>query len=268
MLSARRHLIARIGQRCAAMESLPRPVYARVKSLPGGSWKAWHSHPWVQLTYAISGVLAVRTRQGSFLAPPQRAVWVPPGVAHEVITSVRTERRNFFIDPAKAGWSPAACHVLEVSPFVRELIRVLASLPVEYDEQGPEGRLAQVFLDQVALLPKAGFSLPLPATPALFEYCSELMLRPDENLPIAHIAKASRMSERTMARVFLRETGMSFREWRVRLKLLLSLEGLTAGRNVTRTACDCGYDSVSAFICAFKRHFRKTPGEFLKSLDR
>jgi AraC-like DNA-binding protein len=250
------------------MESLPRPVFARVKSLPGGSWKPWHAHSWAQFTYAIKGVLVVRTDQGTFLAPPQRAVWIPPDVRHEVVTSVRTERRNFFIDPAKVAWNAPACRVLEISPFVRELIRVIAGLPVEYDEQGPDGRLAQVFLDQIILLPEVEFSLPMPSTPSLFEYCSELVLRPDEQLPMARIAKASGMSERTMARVFQRETGLSFREWRVRLRLLTSIEGLEACKNVTKTAFDCGYDSISAFIAAFKRHFGKTPGEFLKSLEQ
>lgn len=250
------------------MESLPRPVFALPKSLPGGSWKPRHKHPWAQFTYAIKGVLVVRTEHASFLAPPQRAVWVPPEVSHEVITSVRTERRNFFIDPAYVAWSPTTCHVLEVSPFVRELIRVVAALPVEYDEQGQHGRLIQVFLDQIVLLPEAGFSLPMPSTPSLYEYCSRLLHKPDEQHLTGSIAKASGMSERTMARVFHRETGLSFRDWRVRLRLLVAVEGLEATRNVTKTALDCGYDSISAFIAAFKRHFKKTPGEFLKNLDQ
>ena len=111
------------------MDSLPRPVLARVKSL--GSRNLWHVHPWAQFTYANKGVLVVRTDQGTFPTPPQWAVWIPAGVYHEVITSVRTERRNFFIDPRKVYWSLTTCRVLEVS--LRELIGVVAALPVEYD---------------------------------------------------------------------------------------------------------------------------------------
>lgn len=250
------------------MEYLPRPVFARVKSLPRGAKNPWHVHPWAQFTYAIKGVLVVRTSQGTFLTPPQWAVWIPPGVHHEVITSVRTERRNFFIDPLKIDWRPTTCRVLEVSSFMRELIRVVAALPVEYDEHGPEGRLAQVFLDQIARMREAGFSLPMPSTPSLLDYCTELLRKPDEQAPVHSVARAAGLSERTMARVFLRETGLSFRDWRVRLKLMTSIEMLEVGKNVTGTAFDCGYDSTSAFIAAFKRQFGRTPGDFLKSLDQ
>lgn len=250
------------------MDSLPRPVFARAKSLPRGSQNLWHMHPWAQFTYAHKGVLVVRTTEGTFPTPPQWAVWIPPGVHHEVITYVRTERRNFFIDPRKVDWNPTTCRVLEVSSFMRELIGVVAALPVEYDEQGPDGRLTQVFLDQIAHMREAKFSLPMPSTPSLLEYCSELLHKPDEHLHVRDVAKASGMSERTMARVFLRETGLSFRDWRVRLKLMMSMETLEVSKNVTRTAFDCGYDSTSAFIAAFKRQFGKTPGEFLRGFER
>jgi AraC-like DNA-binding protein len=250
------------------MDSLPRPVLARVKSLPRGSRNLWHVHPWAQLTYANTGVLVVRTNQGTFPTPPQWAVWIPAGVYHEVITSVRTERRNFFIDPRKVDWSLTTCRVLEVSSFMRELIGVVAALPVEYDEQGPDGRLAQVFLDQIASMREARFSLPMPTSPSLHEYCTELLHTPDERRPVREVAKSSGMSERTMARVFLRETGLSFRDWRVKLKLMMSMQSLEASKNVTRTALNCGYDSASAFISAFKRQFGRTPGDFLKSLEK
>jgi len=126
-----------------------RPVFARVKTLSGGERNPWHTHAWAQLTYAIKGVLLVRTDLGTFLAPPHWAVWIPAGVAHEVIASVRTERRNFLIDPRKTNWDRDWLRVLEVTPLMRELIRAVAVLPAEYGEEGPDGRLVQVFLDQL-----------------------------------------------------------------------------------------------------------------------
>ena len=66
------------------LERLPRPLYARNESLPRQTGTPRHSHPWVQLTYAIQGVLHVRTAAGSFVAPPQRAIWIPAGLEHEL----------------------------------------------------------------------------------------------------------------------------------------------------------------------------------------
>ena len=39
------------------LPSLPRPVYGRTESLPNRALTRRHSHPWVQLSYAIQGVL-------------------------------------------------------------------------------------------------------------------------------------------------------------------------------------------------------------------
>ena len=36
------------------------------------------------------------------------------------------------------------------------------------------------------------------------------------------------------------------------------------GQSVTAVALDCGYNSVSAFISAFKKHFGSTPGAIAK----
>jgi AraC-like DNA-binding protein len=65
-------------------------------------------------------------------------------------------------------------------------------------------------------------------------------------------------------RLFQRETGLSFRGWRQRMRLLSSLGTLEQGRSVTEAALSCGYDSTSAFIAAFKGLFGVTPGEMFK----
>jgi len=71
-------------------------------------------------------------------------------------------------------------------------------------------------------------------------------------------------SEKTLMRLFQRETGLSFRGWRQRMRLLSSLKWLEEGNSVTNAALSCGYDSTSAFIAAFKGLFGFTPGELFK----
>ncbi|MNJ80766.1 HTH-type transcriptional repressor of iron protein A [compost metagenome] len=68
------------------------------------------------------------------------------------------------------------------------------------------------------------------------------------------------MSEKTLTRQFQRDTGLSFRAWRQRLRLLSALPLLEQGEAVTEVALACGYDSTSAFIAAFRLHFGATPG--------
>lgn len=252
-------------RRIPALLHLPRPLYARAESLSEGSWTPTHRHDWVQFSYAISGVLGVHTPHGSFFAPPQWGVWVPAGLEHEVITSTRAEMRSLYVRKEDCDWAPDRCRVLEVTPLARELIKAFCQLPAEYPQpDSREARLVQVLLDQLSHLPEVGFSLPSPRHPRLLALCDELVEQPGQNITLTDWAARLNMSEKTLMRLFQRETGLSFRGWRQRARLLSSLNGLEEGASVTNTALACGYDSTSAFIAAFKGLFGFTPGELFR----
>lgn len=148
--------------------ALPRPVFARNESLTAGSQTHAHSHHWAQFTYAVHGVLEVRTRQGNHMTPPQRAIWIPVGLPHAVITSGPVELRSLYIDPAAlaALWnaSPVHCRVVEVTPLARELEVAFSRLPREYDEHGTQGRLVGVLLDELVACPRPACLCRCPPT--------------------------------------------------------------------------------------------------------
>ncbi|MDB5982028.1 MAG: AraC family transcriptional regulator [Pseudomonas sp.] len=247
------------------LEALPRPLYARAESLSAGSWTPPHRHDWVQFSYAISGVLGVHTAEGSFFAPPQWGVWIPAGVEHDVVTSMRAEMRSLYVRKEDCSWASERCRVLEVTPLARELIKNFCLLPPSYPQgDSREARLVQVLLDQLAQLPEVGFSLPLPRHPRLLGLCNELIESPGQVVTLQHWAERLGTSEKTLMRLFQRETGLSFRGWRQRARLLSSLSALEEGDSVTNTALSCGYDSTSAFIAAFKSLFGFTPGELFR----
>lgn len=248
-----------------ALTDLPRPLYARAESLNAGSWTPTHRHEWVQFSYAISGVLGVHTEQGSFFAPPQWGVWIPAGLDHEVVTSTRAEMRSLYVRTQDSLWAPDRCRVLEVTPLARELIKAFCLLPADYPEhESQEARLVQVLIDQLANLPEVGFSLPLPRHARLLALCQELVDDPAQGVTLAEWAQRLSLSEKTLMRLFQRETGLSFRGWRQRARLLASLTALEEGGSVTTAALDCGYDSTSAFIAAFRQLFGFTPGELFR----
>ncbi|MBV4481755.1 AraC family transcriptional regulator [Pseudomonas khavaziana] len=246
------------------LSSLPRPVYGRTESLPNRALTRRHSHPWVQLSYAISGVLEIQTSVGRFVAPPQRAVWIPAGMPHRVFSSPHTEMRSLYLDCSVTAWAAERCQVLEVSSLLRELIRNFSQLPVEYAQDGPDGRLAQVLLDQLAAAPQVDLMLPLPHDPRLRQIYRSLSLRPEQQTTLGDWSAKVGVSEKTLSRVFLNDTGLTFRAWRQRLRLLSALPALERGERVTDVALGCGYESTSAFINAFRQQFETTPGEFFR----
>ena len=57
-------------------------------------------------------------------------------------------------------------------------------------------------------------------------------------------------SERTLARAFLADTGVSFGRWRTMLRVQAALGALAGGEPVGNVARHVGYDSDSAFVQA------------------
>jgi AraC-like DNA-binding protein len=172
--------------------------------------------------------------------------------------------RSLYIDSSVTGWAAEHCHVLGVSDLLRELIRAFSQVPVEYDESGPDGRLAQVILDQLADAPTIDLMLPLPQDPRLKQIYQSLEQHPEQQTTLSHWSEKFGITEKTLTRLFLRDTGLTFRAWRQRLRLLGALTPLEKGERVTDVALACGYDSTSAFIAAFRQQFGETPGEFFR----
>lgn len=239
--------------------TLPRPLVARVESLPPGTVTPWHSHAWWQLAWAMRGVMTLETRQGSYIAPPQRAILVPPGVEHQATNASRTEMRSLYLDCALMEWAAPRCRVLEMSALVRELILAVGLLPQEYDPNAANTRLIGVLIDQLATMPEVHLNLPLPEDPRLARICNHLQANPDDPRTMGEWAGLVGLSERSLARNFRLQTGMSFGDWRQRMRMLLALAALERGERVTRVALDAGYASASAFIAAFRKTFGVTP---------
>jgi AraC-like DNA-binding protein len=65
-----------------------------------------------------------------------------------------------------------------------------------------------------------------------------------------------------MQRLFPAETGLTLEAWRQKARLIAAVAALSEGAPVGVTAANCGYDSPSAFIAAFKRQFGLTPARY------
>ncbi|WP_375055134.1 helix-turn-helix transcriptional regulator [Zobellella sp. DQSA1] len=249
-------------QQLDRLPTLPRPVLGHAQSLPNQAIDRPHRHPWVQLSYAVRGVVTVETTDARYLAPPSLAVWIPPGLEHGVRLGSETRIRSLYI--AADALPERGCQVLEISPLLRELIVAFSHFPVEYEEAGAEGRLVRVLLDRLACAPSRALMLPWPRDPRLLPLCLQLAAQPDCPLPLGHFSAQLGLSDKTLSRAFKADTGMSFRQWRQRCRLLAALPLLERGERITDVALACGYDSLSAFIAAFRELLGRTPGDYMQ----
>ncbi|MCO4857265.1 helix-turn-helix transcriptional regulator [Herbaspirillum sp. WGmk3] len=248
------------------LTQLPRPIYVRAQAMASSAHFAEHQHEWVQFLYATSGMLRVTLPSGSFTVPSRFAVWIPAGMRHQVSAQTEVSFRSLYLTAAAtSGMVVDRSRVVEVTALTRELIVAAAKLPPEYDEQGRAGRLLATLLDELADLQEAEMYLPLPSDARLKIICECLMQDPSDDRELDAWARRIHVSSKTLARMFERETNMSFRQWRQRLRLCRGLEFMASGRSVTEVALDVGYSSSSSFVAAFKQQFGKTPREFMQN---
>jgi AraC-like DNA-binding protein len=224
----------------------------------------WHDHAEQQLLYPSSGLLIVSTSGGSWVVPPQRAVWLPAAVAHAHQAYGATQVRTvaFPVDVNPLGLTQPT--VLSASRLLRELIIALTDDPARpIDEQRD---LKRVALHQLKPAPALQFHLPQPGDERLRDVTAIPAEDPGSDRTLAELGRAVGAGERTLSRLFRAETGMTFPQWRAQLRLHHSLTLLTSGLSVTTVAITCGYSTPSAFTAAFHATFGTTPGTYRKDL--
>ena len=222
----------------------------------------WHAHRRVQLLHVSEGVLTVRTRTTRFVVPPQRGVWIGSGIEHRIEARSPFWLTTCYVDPDCVSLPPRPV-VVAVDRLVDELLIAASRFGGTYPEDGPESRLMAVLLDRLQGLPTSDIALPDPRDERLRRITDRLLLDPALNEPLATLAHKAALTERTAARLFLRETGMTYGRWRQQMRLQRALEHLAVGKSVTQAAFAVGYADVSSFITAFKNLFGRTPAHIL-----
>lgn len=238
-----------------------RPVVGLVDEYPAGFVDPMHSHDRTQVLYACSGVMSVVTESTSFVIPPQRAVWLPAGLKHEVSCRGPVSLRTLYVDPVYEATAPF-CRVIEVSDFLKALILEVAAFGNDYDMVEREGRIVQLLLDEIASMPCAPYRAPMPDDPRLLRVCKAILAEPASQADVDDWAKLAGMGRRTFTRAFKRETGMGLAVWRQQVRLMEALSLIGSGQPVTTVAFDVGYDSPSAFSAMFRRAFGVPPSAY------
>lgn len=231
--------------------------------LDGGTHVHSHDHIWPQLIYATRGVLSVRVGQSTWVVPPQRAVWVASNTEHEIETVGSVSMRTLYLRPDSATPRQGTCAVLHVTALLREVIVEIIKLG-HLDGRVPvHSNLAAVLVDQLGAATDVPVDLELPVDPRARIVADKVRSDPGGRESLETLAAGSGAAARTVERLFLRETSMTFGRWRQHARLVHALCLLAEGEAVTSVALRCGYDSTSAFITMFKRAMGATPGQYV-----
>jgi len=259
-----------------------------------------HWHNWAQLVFSMSGAVRVSAfkerraapeflgplggRSGqlpgpwgpdpdgpdsSYLVPPSRAVWIPPGVVHAVTAVEQADLRTVYLHESavqqlSGDWGQ--CRVLDVTPLLRELVIQLATAPdgeaVDEPDRAREQGINTLILDELRRARSVQLGLPLPREGRLRRVCDAMLDEPLRHADIEGWAAEAATSARTLSRWFTEELGTSYGQWRQQLLLAKALTMAARKLPMNLIAAELGYASPSAFSAMVTRAVGMPPSRF------
>ncbi|MDZ5452402.1 helix-turn-helix transcriptional regulator [Labrys sp. ZIDIC5] len=222
----------------------------------------WHSHVRGQVFCVESGLVHVRTSQGSWLLPPHRAGWIPPGEEHWASVSGATSGWSVVVAPEQARQLPDRPCVFGISELMRALVRRAVAWTMLPSLSPEQQRILQVLLDEIARAPHEPLHLPMPSDPRLARIARAVLSEPGSTRTLEQWATWGAVSARTLRRLMQAETGLGFAAWRQQVRLTHALEMLACGEPVATIADALNYASPSNFIAMFRRAFGESPARY------
>jgi AraC-like DNA-binding protein len=265
------------------MPTAQRPLRAKLQRLHAETRVVPHAHPWGQVALSATGVIRVTAPQASYIVPPSRAIWIPPGVEHAVtviedsdLLTLYLYQRSSRCGPARsavesAGWRH--CRVLEVSSLLLALALQLDATP-----DGPgaaparetldrERRLAALLFDELRRAAPVRLGVDLPQDKRLRRLCEAVIEAPSRHATLAAWAKDAGASARTLTRLFRSELGTSFVQWRQQVLLARAVPLAARKLPMASIAAELGYASPSAFAAMVRRSVGAPPSRFLRATE-
>lgn len=267
--------------------TVARPVRAKLRWLAADTQVMPHSHPWAQVAISTTGVIRLTVNHGTYIVPPSRALWIPPGVEHAVTMVEDADLRTLYFHQPRGRCGPGAlgggsssrqrsddhaaawrqCRVLEVSDLLRSLVREMPTTPDGGPALAPaellrEQHLSALIRDELARAAAVKLGVDLPQDKRLRHLCEAVLADPTRHETLADWAQDTGASPRTVARLFRSELGSTFTQWRQQV-ILAKAVSLAAGRMpMGQIAAELGY-SPSAFSAMVRKSVGQPPGRFL-----
>lgn len=240
-----------------------RPVTCYSEEIQNAKCLTMHSHPRAQIISCSSGVMEVVTNDTIWIVNSLQSVWIASNEAHQVYFPNNVKVVSAFIDESVLDGLPSTSFTFDCSSFLNSLLEKIVSFSNPDRLTLQQKRIIEVFIDELSDLKPSTTFLPTSYDRRLKMVLDAITNDLASKHTIDFYADKLSVSTRTLSRLFLKEVGMSFGDWKMRLKLLESVKLLAEKKSVKEVAILLGYEDTSSFIVAFKKYFGKTPANYL-----
>ncbi|WP_426477803.1 AraC family transcriptional regulator [Chryseobacterium sp. CBSDS_008] len=216
-----------------------------------------------QLLYAPTGCMTVTTSDRQLVLPPFRMLWIPANEVHRVnFRNIVAYRSVYFDDSYSKRYMKSDLKVLHVNPLLKEIIERMCFWEWS-DLSNDQINLLEVFWDEISKAPEEKMELKMPQDRRFKKLAEEWTQRQSMPPMLKDLAGKTGAVEKTISRIFKKETGLSYQEWRQQWRLQRSIELLVDGNSIGEVTHILDFSSDSAFIEFFKKHTGATPLQFL-----
>ncbi|OCA54170.1 AraC family transcriptional regulator [Photorhabdus namnaonensis] len=223
-----------------------------------------HWHDMGQLLFCQQGSMRITFNESICILPPARIAWIPPRVIHRLQVSGVVGYRSVYLDCSHYPNLPEQLTVITASPLLREVLERIAIAEFDTDWQhGAAANILAVCLDEIQLAPRELTLLPLPSDRRL-RHLADMITVP----PLHELARYIGASEKTISRIFRRETGLSYQQWRQQWRLIKAIELLAKGYSQSDVASQLAFSSDSAFATFFKNTAGSPPRTYMATRSK
>ena len=248
------------------IDTPPSDVFMNFEAFLSNTETRNHSHSWGQIQLISGGILEMEAEGTRFLAPPHLAIWVPAGVEHTSFNRKPLSYCSLNISDQYAMFFPSCTSLIKVTPIVSAIIDDFRQRKINIAQSLQDKKLVEVLIDQLATQDTQHHFLPSSDNRYLADILAAVEENPVDNTSLAQWADLVHTTERTLARYCQSELGMSFTEWRLRVRYLYSMDLLRKGFSVKEVALTLGYNQSSPFIAMFRKYSGFTPEQYKKRL--
>ncbi|MEQ1961888.1 helix-turn-helix transcriptional regulator [Xenorhabdus khoisanae] len=229
----------------------------------------FHQHDMGQLLFTRQGCIKITLAHQISILPPTRVAWIPPKTQHRAEMRGSVGYRSIYLNTSETELIsthliPTHSEVLEATPLLQAILERIAISSFDSAwHQGKGANLLMVFFDEIREARREPTLLPLPFDRRLARLSLE-QLPP----PLHTLTTYIGASEKTITRIFHRETGMNYQQWRQQWRLVKAIELLAQDKPLSYVAQELGFANDSAFVTFFRKTMGRPPREYMAGSGR
>ena len=222
----------------------------------------WHCHDVGQLYWLQRGLVIIETDEAQWPITPGSVGWLPKKNHHKASVLASAQGVILHITDYHDVSFPQEAGIYSMNDFLSSLVKRSTCLDGAHYSSDYLTHFIALLGYELKTLKELPLGLPLPSDRRARNIADELLKAPANNLSQEQLAKQWGLSVRTLSRIFIKQTGLTFSQWRQQAKVIVSLKWLLQGLAISEVAERSGYSNVSAYIKVFSQRFGKTPRKF------